>query len=100
MYVVSLGKHVTGEPLVQRKDDNAETLKNRLKAFHAQTKPVSWNEKLACCYAACCAAVFPVVSVVCVGLTVELQAAQGVPCTDQACEWVGAVLRLCYVLCF
>jgi hypothetical protein len=33
-------QHVTGEPLVQRKDDNAETLKNRLKAFHAQTKPV------------------------------------------------------------
>jgi adenylate kinase family enzyme len=33
---------VTGEPLVQRKDDNADTLKNRLKAFHAQTKPVSW----------------------------------------------------------
>jgi adenylate kinase len=32
---------VTGEPLTQRKDDNAETLKARLKAFHAQTKPVS-----------------------------------------------------------
>lgn len=32
---------ITGEPLVQRKDDNADTLKNRLKAFHAQTKPVS-----------------------------------------------------------
>jgi adenylate kinase len=31
----------TGEPLMQRKDDNADTLKNRLKAFHAQTKPVS-----------------------------------------------------------
>lgn len=30
----------TGEPLVQRKDDNAETLVARLKAFHAQTKPV------------------------------------------------------------
>eukprot|EP00775_Hariotina_reticulata_P010742 gene10741-10898_t len=30
----------TGEPLVQRKDDNADTLKNRLKAFHAQTAPV------------------------------------------------------------
>jgi adenylate kinase family enzyme len=25
---------------MQRKDDNADTLKNRLKAFHAQTKPV------------------------------------------------------------
>lgn len=32
---------VTGEPLVQRRDDNADTLKNRLQAFHAQTKPVS-----------------------------------------------------------
>eukprot|EP00878_Enallax_costatus_P012858 GHUV01013426.1.p1 GENE.GHUV01013426.1~~GHUV01013426.1.p1 ORF type:complete len:168 (+),score=31.71 GHUV01013426.1:683-1186(+) len=31
---------ITGEPLIQRKDDNADTLKNRLKAFHAQTKPV------------------------------------------------------------
>lgn len=32
---------VTGEPLVKRKDDNAETLKSRLAAFHAQTAPVS-----------------------------------------------------------
>lgn len=31
---------VTGEPLVKRKDDNAETLKSRLSAFHAQTSPV------------------------------------------------------------
>ena len=31
---------VTGEPLMQRKDDNAETLKSRLGAFHAQTAPV------------------------------------------------------------
>lgn len=31
---------VTGEPLVRRKDDNAETLKARLAAFHAQTAPV------------------------------------------------------------
>lgn len=32
---------VTGEPLVKRKDDNAETLKARLDAFHKQTAPVS-----------------------------------------------------------
>ena len=31
---------VTGEPLMRRKDDNAETLKKRLGAFHAETKPV------------------------------------------------------------
>lgn len=31
---------VTGEPLVKRKDDNAETLKARLDAFHKQTAPV------------------------------------------------------------
>ena len=31
---------VTGEPLMRRKDDNAETLKARLTAFHQQTKPV------------------------------------------------------------
>ena len=30
----------TGEPLIQRKDDNAETLKARLSAFHTQTQPV------------------------------------------------------------
>mmetsp|Transcript_32589 Transcript_32589/g.71961 ORF Transcript_32589/g.71961 Transcript_32589/m.71961 type:complete len:240 (-) Transcript_32589:329-1048(-) len=30
----------TGEPLIRRKDDNADTLKNRLAAFHAQTTPV------------------------------------------------------------
>lgn len=31
---------ITGEPLMQRKDDNAETLRSRLSAFHAQTAPV------------------------------------------------------------
>lgn len=31
---------VTGEPLVQRKDDNVEALKSRLDAFHKQTQPV------------------------------------------------------------
>ena len=31
---------VTGDQLVQRKDDNAETLKSRLEAFHKQTKPL------------------------------------------------------------
>lgn len=31
---------VTGEQLVKRKDDNADTLKSRLAAFHAQTRPV------------------------------------------------------------
>uniref|UniRef100_A0A0C9RS15 adenylate kinase n=1 Tax=Wollemia nobilis TaxID=56998 RepID=A0A0C9RS15_9CONI len=31
---------VTGEPLIQRKDDNAEVLKSRLDAFHRQTQPV------------------------------------------------------------
>jgi adenylate kinase len=41
---------VTSEPLVQRKDDNAETLKNRLKAFHAQTKAVSTLHRIALQY--------------------------------------------------
>lgn len=31
---------ITGEALMQRKDDNADTLKSRLAAFHAQTAPV------------------------------------------------------------
>ncbi|KAI3858966.1 hypothetical protein MKW98_028699 [Papaver atlanticum] len=31
---------VTGEPLIQRKDDTAEVLKSRLESFHRQTKPV------------------------------------------------------------
>ncbi|CAE6418531.1 unnamed protein product [Rhizoctonia solani] len=31
---------VTGEPLIQRSDDNAETLRKRLIAFHQQTGPV------------------------------------------------------------
>ena len=31
---------ITGEPLMKRKDDNEDTLRNRLKAFHDQTKPV------------------------------------------------------------
>ena len=31
---------VTGESLVQRTDDNADTLKKRLATYHAQTSPV------------------------------------------------------------
>ena len=31
---------VTGEPLIQRTDDNAETLKKRLATYHDQTAPV------------------------------------------------------------
>ncbi|KAF8954961.1 adenylate kinase [Flammula alnicola] len=31
---------VSGEPLIQRSDDNVETLRKRLGAFHAQTGPV------------------------------------------------------------
>jgi adenylate kinase len=31
---------VTGEPLIQRSDDNVESLKKRLDAFHKQTVPV------------------------------------------------------------
>lgn len=31
---------ITGEPLMQRKDDNAETLGSRLGTYHAQTVPV------------------------------------------------------------
>jgi adenylate kinase family enzyme len=32
---------LTGEPLVQRSDDNAETLKKRLETYHKQTVPVA-----------------------------------------------------------
>jgi len=31
---------VTGEPLIQRTDDNADTLKKRLSTYHVQTTPV------------------------------------------------------------
>ena len=31
---------ITGEPLIQRTDDNAETLKKRLSTYHQQTSPV------------------------------------------------------------
>ncbi|KLJ10133.1 adenylate kinase 1 [Blastomyces silverae] len=31
---------ITGEPLVQRSDDNADALKKRLKTYHSQTAPV------------------------------------------------------------
>ena len=31
---------VTGEPLIQRPDDNEETLKSRLTVFHSQTAPL------------------------------------------------------------
>ncbi|CAD6930524.1 unnamed protein product [Tilletia controversa] len=32
---------ITGEPLIQRSDDNAETLKKRLATYHQQTGPVT-----------------------------------------------------------
>lgn len=31
---------VTGEPLIQRSDDNVETLRKRLSSYHKQTAPV------------------------------------------------------------
>ena len=31
---------VTGEPLIQRSDDNVETLRKRLGSYHQQTSPV------------------------------------------------------------
>ena len=31
---------VTGEPLIQRDDDREETVKNRLRVYHAQTEPL------------------------------------------------------------
>jgi adenylate kinase len=31
---------VTGEPLIQRSDDNVEALRKRLAVFHSQTGPV------------------------------------------------------------
>lgn len=31
---------ITGEPLVQRSDDNVEALRKRLTVFHSQTGPV------------------------------------------------------------
>ncbi len=37
---VSMRDDITGEPLVQRSDDNADTLTKRLASFHASTKPV------------------------------------------------------------
>ncbi|PIA51269.1 hypothetical protein AQUCO_01100243v1 [Aquilegia coerulea] len=37
---VDLVDDVTGEPLIQRKDDTAAVLKSRLEAFHRQTEPV------------------------------------------------------------
>ena len=36
----SMTDDVTGEPLVQRSDDNADTLKGRLATYHKQTEPV------------------------------------------------------------
>jgi adenylate kinase len=36
----SMKDDVTGEPLIQRSDDNEETLKKRLSTYHDQTSPV------------------------------------------------------------
>ena len=37
---VEMTDDVTGEPLVQRGDDNEESLKKRLHAYHTQTEPI------------------------------------------------------------
>jgi adenylate kinase len=37
---VSMKDDITGEPLVQRSDDNADALKKRLDTYHKQTEPV------------------------------------------------------------
>ncbi|GCC26845.1 adenylate kinase 2, mitochondrial isoform X1 [Chiloscyllium punctatum] len=37
---VPMKDDVTGEPLLKRSDDNEETLKSRLSAYHTQTKPL------------------------------------------------------------
>jgi len=37
---VPMKDDVTGEPLIQRSDDNAETLKKRLASYHDMTSPV------------------------------------------------------------
>jgi len=36
----SMTDDVTGEPLIQRSDDNADALKKRLETYHKQTAPV------------------------------------------------------------
>lgn len=36
----SMKDDITGEPLIQRSDDNAEALKKRLSTYHQQTVPV------------------------------------------------------------
>ena len=46
---------ITGEPLIRRKDDNAETLKSRLSAFHTQTTPVSCDHGIIYCKECHCA---------------------------------------------
>ena len=33
-------RQATGEPLIQRSDDNVDALKTRLASFHKQTQPV------------------------------------------------------------
>lgn len=38
---VSMTDDVTGEPLIRRSDDNAETLKKRLESYHKSTAPVA-----------------------------------------------------------
>jgi adenylate kinase len=36
----SMKDDITGEPLIQRSDDNADALKKRLDTYHKQTEPV------------------------------------------------------------
>lgn len=45
LYLLFIFAKVTGEPLIQRRDDTAEVLKSRLEAFHKQTEPVCFSLK-------------------------------------------------------
>jgi len=45
VYLLFFFTKVTGEPLIQRRDDTAEVLKSRLEAFHRQTEPVCYSLK-------------------------------------------------------
>ena len=53
LHLFLLALKVSGEPLIQRKDDTAEVLKSRLAGFHKQTEPVhfsdlTWSLLLSC----------------------------------------------------
>lgn len=88
----------TGEPLIQRKDDNAETLTKRLASYHKETKPVSSQaqDSSICVFFCICQSMYSAIVLLCVPAVALLRAL--LLCESKQHCWLGqtvAAVALC-----